>query len=1080
MVKDNRLDRVLRFNRMIARQTGRAVRPFREDGYVNIINRYGTQRDSSEYYRFQQEPAIPDEVLTMFYEGNGLFAKIIDAPAEEAIKHGFELDDVKDRELVDFYEESLEELKWEEMASTAIRWARLFGGSIAVMLVDDGRGLEEPLNWRGIRSIDDIRVYERTVIQPDYESLFNYDPQDPFRTRGSRLGMPEFYDVSSKYGSFRVHESRCLTFQNGILPENTTNSIYQMWGIPEYVRIHKAVKDATIAHGSATKLLERSIQAIYKMKGLSSEMETEQGEEFILKRLQAIDLARGMLNTMVIDAEGEEYDFKTFSFSGINDVIAAVCNMLSAVTNIPQTILFGQPVKTMANEDKTSMENYYNFVERIQKRMVRNNLRYLLSIIFQAGVATGQVDEVPKLKVRFNPLWSLSDAEQADLEQKRAQTQQTKAQTAQIYVDMQAIDPSEVRKKLADAEEFDVENMLDEYSEEELFPEEPEEQPSATGNGEQEEAQETEQEGQTKPGQREASQRPDKSQNKHDSGDGIPPLTSDTKSGSVGVIAVFGGKILTGTRTTETGHGLICGPGGHIEDGETPEQAAYRETEEEFGISPKGLIEIGRGQKEPETGYEPVVYLCTDWEGETDCVDGEMSDPHFLSMEEIEALRPSLFPPFADGIDLLNRVLTANMDGGSGSGNWGHEGRPGKVGGSAHSGRAETPSGIALSGAFTPKVNLTGWEDADIASHESLSNVVMDNIDALKAAGIKSYKKTADEVRKLKLRAASAAIRETSVEDAISAVTADDGIPDNVRHGWFVEANSDYKPRLESAILNNPEVRNAGLNIAYRNFLNESGAAETDLTFNDFLKTPIQLYRGTYGQAQVSGDYSFTSFTPNRKIAEGFGSSVETISIRPIDTYGSFQTTGEQEILIPALSLEEARSKTDGISAFDAGRPRLLTAELLKREFDRFRNSQMDIPEKTLDKSVNLGTIKSKDTHEDGGPGSGNFGHKGRPGQQGGSSYSLSSKEKEKITKRLVGQKTHDGVEIKSVSNHAFDRIGGRKMSTGRIDRMRTEGVVSPGNQPDTRCYDIEGSRMVLDTSTGKVITVMWRGGKKK
>lgn len=115
---------------------------------------------------------------------------------------------------------------------TAIRWARLFGGSIAVMMINDGRGIDEPLDWRNIRSIDDIRVYDRSVIQPDYQSMFSYDPRDPFRTRGSRLGMPEFYHVTSRTGSFTVHDSRCLVFQNGILPENTTNSIYQLWGIP--------------------------------------------------------------------------------------------------------------------------------------------------------------------------------------------------------------------------------------------------------------------------------------------------------------------------------------------------------------------------------------------------------------------------------------------------------------------------------------------------------------------------------------------------------------------------------------------------------------------------------------------------------------------------------------------------------------------------------------------------------------------------------------------------------------------------------------------------------------------------------
>ena len=52
--------------------------------------------------------------------------------------------------------------------------------------------------------------------------------------------------------------------------------------------------------------------------------------------------------------------------------------------------------------------------------------------------------------------------------QQKAGIAQTKAATAQMYVDMQAIDPSEVRKKLADSAEFDVESMLDDYTPEEL------------------------------------------------------------------------------------------------------------------------------------------------------------------------------------------------------------------------------------------------------------------------------------------------------------------------------------------------------------------------------------------------------------------------------------------------------------------------------------------------------------------------------------------------------------------------------------------------------------------------------------
>ena len=43
------------------------------------------------------------------------------------------------------------------------------------MLIDDGRGLEEPVDWEPIRSIDELRDYERSIVQPDYASLYQQD-----------------------------------------------------------------------------------------------------------------------------------------------------------------------------------------------------------------------------------------------------------------------------------------------------------------------------------------------------------------------------------------------------------------------------------------------------------------------------------------------------------------------------------------------------------------------------------------------------------------------------------------------------------------------------------------------------------------------------------------------------------------------------------------------------------------------------------------------------------------------------------------------------------------------------------------
>lgn len=455
--------------REILRRKNGAVRPHREDGYVNLLNKYGTKQDNSEAYKFEREPVIPDMQLTGLYEGNGLFSKIIDTPAEEALKHGFDLN-LKSNEMNAFVDEVLDDLEWDEKATIAIKWARLYGGALIVMLIDDGRGLEEPVDWEHIRSIDELRVYERSIVQPDYASLYQQDYGGKgVGNRVSKFGQPEYYYVSSIYGSFKVHESRCLVFRNGVLPEQTSNATYLFWGMPEYVRIRRALRETVTAHTDSVKLLERSVQAIYSMKGLASLLTTDDGENQVLKRLQLVDTSRGLLNSIAIDSEGEQYDFKTFQFSGVKDVIDATCNMLSALTNIPQTILFGRSPAGMNATGDSDFESYYNFVEKIQRLMLKRNLRTLLDVVFRAGIASGDVAEEPDYKLEFKPLWSLSDTEQATVDQTKAQTALVKAQTAQAYVDMQALDPTEVRCRLASDEKFDVEDIISEDDEDDLL-----------------------------------------------------------------------------------------------------------------------------------------------------------------------------------------------------------------------------------------------------------------------------------------------------------------------------------------------------------------------------------------------------------------------------------------------------------------------------------------------------------------------------------------------------------------------------------------------------------------------------------
>lgn len=639
--------------REILRRKNGAVRPHREDGYVNLLNKYGTKQDNSEAYKFEREPVIPDMQLTGLYEGNGLFSKIIDTPAEEALKHGFDLN-LKSDELNAFVEDALDDLEWEERAATAIKWARLYGGALIVMLIDDGRGLEEPVDWEHIRSIDELRVYERSIVQPDYASLYQQDYGGKgVGNRVSKFGQPEYYYVSSIYGSFKVHESRCLVFRNGVLPEQTSNATYLFWGMPEYVRIRRALRETVTAHTDSVKLLERSVQAIYSMKGLASLLTTDDGENQVLKRLQLVDTSRGLLNSIAIDSEGEQYDFKTFQFSGVKDVIDATCNMLSALTNIPQTILFGRSPAGMNATGDSDFESYYNFVEKIQRLMLKRNLRTLLDVVFRAGIASGDVAEEPDYKLEFKPLWSLSDTEQATVDQTKAQTALVKAQTAQAYVDMQALDPTEVRRRLASDEEFDVEDIISEDDEDDLLQSLLGTEPSTMSDVEA--AQKNIEQGQAPGG---------KEQSATVAPTATPPTTNadaaDTDRG-VGVLVVQDGRFLCGTRLKG---GSVGGPGGHIEAGESPEDAAIRETQEEFGITPKDLMPVAflSDLKPP---YCPShVFLCTDFDGSIRCADGEMASPGFITAEKVAELSTQnperLFPPFAQSITALLDVLSSN------------------------------------------------------------------------------------------------------------------------------------------------------------------------------------------------------------------------------------------------------------------------------------------------------------------------------------------------------------------------------------------------------------------------------------
>ena len=83
------------------------------------------------------------------------------------------------------------------------------------------------------------------------------------------------------------------------------------------------------------------------------------------------------------------------------------------------------------------------------------------------------------------------------------------------------------------------------------------------------------------------------------------------------------------------GAGKVNAPGGHIEDGETKVEAAIRETEEEVGLTPFDLIEVGTLYFQFTNGLkmEGTVFLSRDFEGTM--VETDEADPFWISIADI-------------------------------------------------------------------------------------------------------------------------------------------------------------------------------------------------------------------------------------------------------------------------------------------------------------------------------------------------------------------------------------------------------------------------------------------------------------
>jgi len=415
------------------------------DAWTNLLQGIGVQgRDPRRSTHYVGEATLTQEQLTALYRSDGIARRIIDLPAGEMVRKWFTIPQDQDGRVVGYL---LKELDAKNRILELITWAKLYGGAIAVLGVNDGGQLDEPLAEAGIRSVDFIKVYNRfeaIVNAGDYYT----DPAQP------SFGEPQFYTVTTPGGNtFRVHESRTLRLDGQLLPqaERTKN---QGWGDSDLQHTYNSVRALGSVYDSAELIVNSFQEGVLEVNNLADLLSDDDGITALRNRLDTMALSKSVLNLLVLDSDGEKYSKQSSSVTGLDAILDRFVLRVSAATSIPVTLLMGQAPAGLNATGDSDIRNWYDKIASQQESWLRPVIERLVYLVMISKQGPTRGKEIQDWAVQFEPLWQLTEKETAEL-------RKLVADTDQIYVNTGVLDPIEVAESRFGGETYSMETGLD-------------------------------------------------------------------------------------------------------------------------------------------------------------------------------------------------------------------------------------------------------------------------------------------------------------------------------------------------------------------------------------------------------------------------------------------------------------------------------------------------------------------------------------------------------------------------------------------------------------------------------------------
>ncbi len=415
------------------------------DGYMEAFTGAGTNFDRSSHARSKAAYLLDRVTLQDLYIGDGMARKIVDVVAEEMTRSGLELHELEDDDMLKFVESRLDELDAMRHFNDAVRWSRLFGGSVMIFGLNDGGSLDTPLNPEGVRNVEFLRVYDRH--QATIQTRVN-DPQS------IDYGKPDMWQISPTTGGmpYMVHNSRIHMFDGDSIPDQMRHS-NQGWGASALQSCYDQLIRLGMSHQWVNMALERSQQAVHKIPNLGSVLAAPGGTNIVQARVNVVDMVRGIMNTVVVASE-EDYTVQSVSMTGYPEILDRFAEVLSACSGIPVTVLMGRSQGGLSATDKSSLDNWYARIESLWNDILRKPQDRLITYLIGA-----KVGEVADYTLRMKPLSVMSDKEQAEVNKMNADAFKLRSEADIAYINVGSVTMDEVRGTLSEEYEFSTETL---------------------------------------------------------------------------------------------------------------------------------------------------------------------------------------------------------------------------------------------------------------------------------------------------------------------------------------------------------------------------------------------------------------------------------------------------------------------------------------------------------------------------------------------------------------------------------------------------------------------------------------------